>query len=403
MARRNKTSKADSGALGSLFDEEEIKSLEVIRPQQRVGTANTARNPYLTNNLFTSIINAIRMTTYKQIVIFLSDVMKPSETEAAIAVKDFMNENGFPCCILMDKRTAHIKNFYPDFESQFVYKLPCEDNEFIALAIGVDSRVDILCNQTYQKAVLTFSVSCGRESTSNFAAKHVNNPAFQCSTVLLYPMLKKLAADKNLVLSTNVKTKFLISMFFTLYGQRNICASTIDTFKMLNEDGADYNEAEYQINKISETTLECTKLLLNNMTVNDNLAVAMIKRSDMVNLQNATEKSIRHGFDKAVHMFRNLETAKAWIVYVEEPDGAFYVILQTRRNSGYDMRKVAKKNNGIGNSIMCRCIIYDMDIKKVRYDLLTYMKEYDEKIQAIASQNGGGNNFVPAGTKNAEA
>lgn len=347
--------------------------------QQRVSQSSGVQNPYLVSSIFESIIKAIQMTRYKMVVIFVADSLKPAEIEGAVAVKDFFTENNIPCGIMMDRKLKNLKNFYPEFEKDFIYSLPCEDDEFIALALGVENRVDIVCKSIYRKAILTLSISCGKESTSNFAAKHVNDPSQQCSTSLIYPRLKQMAIEQHMVLSKKVKTEFLVAMYFALYGQREIYSSTIDMIRDLGNDGADYGEAEYQISKISENTLECTRLLLKRLHVSNQLAIAIIHQSDLQGLNDVPQKELRQSFDKAVHMFRNLETARVWIVYVEETDGAYYTILQTRRNTGYDMRKIAKKNNGIGSALFCRCIIFEMDLKKIQYDTRAYMKDFAEK------------------------
>lgn len=365
------------------IDGKDYSLLRDIKPKQRVGYVNTAKNPYLDNDLFQTVINAMNMTTYDKLIIFLSDELRPKEIEAAIAVKDFFNENGYPCYILMDERTANIKNFHPEFTKHFSYSIPGDPNTFIALAIGIENRADILCQTFYRKAILTLSVSCGREATSNFAAKHVNDSDLQCSTVMLYPMIRYLCDNnKKLKLSKHVKTEFLISMMYTLYGQRVIKTSTIDMIRLLTEDGADYNEAEYQINKITMQTMECVKRLTANLKVANGIATAMITTADLEGIS-CPKKELRRSMDKAVKMFRNLDNAYIWVIYMQEEEDSYYTILQTRRNTPYDMRRIAKKNNGIGTENYCRCLVYEMDLKKVYNDSYQYMLDTDSKLRGL--------------------
>ena len=174
-------------------------------------------------------------------------------------------------------------------------------------------------------------------------------------------------------------------MMYTLRGQRFIRPTTIDTIRILTQDGADYTAASYYISKISTETLNCTKILLDRLTVKNRIAISRIPY-DLID-QETPLSELRSNFDKSVHLFRNLDSADAWIVYIEQEPGVYYTILQTRKSLPYDMRKVAKKNNGLGTETFCRCVIYEMDIQKVQDDMRMHMLTTQRRL-AAAQQAG---------------
>lgn len=374
--------------LNKLFDIETVTMDDDKNPAASGDKRPSTRpsDTYMNNtDLMQSIFDAGTTMGFRTVLIFMDNMLKPGEMMSALAVRDFFRENGLDADVIVDKRTFEKKNFYPEFAHEFIYHVPSDFTHFSALAVGIKCWANMMCYNVYRQSYLTFSVSYGKEATTNFAVQHLNAPDRQCTAELLYVMLRKLAADRNLTLSTAVKTKFLIAMMYTLRGQRFIRPTTIDTIRILTQDGADYTAASYYISKISMETLNCTKILLDRLTVKNRIAISRIPY-DLID-QETPLSELRSNFDKSVHLFRNLDSADAWIVYIEQEPGVYYTILQTRKNLPYDMRKVAKKNNGLGTETFCRCVIYEMDIQKVQDDMRMHMLTTQRRL-AAAQQSG---------------
>lgn len=318
-------------------------------------------------NIILAAINEIKDGLFDGVVIFLSDKMENKDVMTGIALKHFFEDLHIPAQILSNKFHARRRCVDPVLAASID-----EDREierFIAISLSAKAEYQIVGDE-YKKTYILFNTAIGK-GVNRFAVKNLSSPTGQCIVELLFPAMLDAMTERGLgKISGRTLTDLYVAMLYATSGyERKVCVSALDTMKNLIKEGADYREAYVRYDMMPTESLECARLLTSSLSITNRIATCMISNSSL------PENSSRNAWEKAVRAFRNLDGADAWVVYIEEEPGTFYTILQAKGSSGYDVSKVAKKNNGTGDERFCRCIIYAMDIQKV-------MKDTREMIEA---------------------
>ena len=315
-------------------------------------------------NIFALTHNYIENNFYDGVAIFLSEDLFEKDIVTAIALKKFFIDNGIKAEIVV--KLEHCLKFSvdPKYYPEFV-ESPTLKN-FLGYTIGCAHEYEIE-NQDYRVATETFNIMTGNKDIIRFGVKNLisNEGCVSCVDVI-YPEMK----NSGLYISEEVVTDLYLAMLCaTEKYERKVYGESLKTMNQLILDGANYKDANVRFGSMPLAVLECHALMHKHIKVNGDMARIIVPFGE------GSKECTRLVWEKAVKAYRNTDNINIWCVQIQEEDGAYYSIVQAKNNQGYDLTKVARRNNGNGTESFIRCIIYSFDLDKLTHDIREMMRQ----------------------------
>lgn len=321
-------------------------------------------------NLFSLTHDYIEDNIYDGVVIFLSEELLEKDIVTAIALKHFFTDNGIhtEICVKMEhcKKYSVDPKYYPEF-----VEIPSL-RDFLAYTIGCGHEYEIE-NDEYRVATEAFNIMTSNKDIVRFGVKNlISADGISCVDVI-YPEMK----NSGLYISNEVITELYLAMLCaTEKYERKVYGTSLRTMSELMKDGADYKDANVRFGSMPLAVLECHALMHKYIKVNGDMARVIVP------YKAASKECTRLVWEKAVKAYRNTDKINIWCVQIEEDDGAYYSIVQAKSNQGFDLTRVARRNNGNGTENFIRCIIYPFDLDKLTHDIRDMMRTTRERQEA---------------------
>jgi len=313
-------------------------------------------------NLILHTLYLLSTGRYTSVSLFLNKRMAVKDIVSALALKHFLEENGIAANIIGSGESAE------QYKVPVRYRKEIEEwpstPSFISILLSCRNEDDI-SSRAYSRSFEVYSYSVNPKSASKFGIKRSLGRG-ACVSELLVPdclEVRDMFPDRY-KFSSKVAGEFYLAMLYGTDGhRRNLYTSSLDTFRLLLENGADYRSANALFSEAPAVTLKIVPAIVEHMSIEDGLAAAVIPSSDM------PEGWTEEGVDAAVKAHRNTDRIRVWLVSVEQKDGCYYTVLQTRDDCSCDLAKAVSGNNGPEEDSFCRCIVHEKDIGKLKKDL----------------------------------
>lgn len=318
-------------------------------------------------NLFSLTHEYIENNFYDGVVIFLSEMLPEKDIVASIALKHFFIDNGIHAEICVKMEHCIKFSVDPKYYLEFV-EVPSLSN-FLAYTVGCGHEYEIE-NQEYRASTEAFNIMTSNRDIVRFGVKNLISADGICVADVIYPEMK----NSGLIISREVITELYLAMLCaTEKYERKVYGTSLRTMSELMKDGADYKDANVRFGSMPLAVLECHALMHKYLKVNGDMARIIVPFGA------ASKECTRLVWEKAVKAYRNTDDINIWCVQIEEEDGAYYSIVQAKSNQGFDLTRVARRNNGNGTECFIRCIIYSFDLDKLTHDIRDMMRAARER------------------------
>lgn len=318
-------------------------------------------------NLILHTLYLLSTGRYTSVSLFLNKRMAVKDVASALALKHFFEENGIIANIIGAKENVE------QYSIPLRYRTEIEEYprtpSFISILLSCKNEDDI-SGKAYSRSFEVYCYSVNPKSASKFGIKRSLGRG-SCVSELLVPdclEVRDMFPDKY-CFSPRVAAEFYLAMLYGTDGhRRNLYTSSLDTFKLLLENNADYRNANVMFSEAPAVTLKIVPAIVEHMTIEDGIATAVIPSKDM------PEGWSKEAVEAAVKAHKNTDRINLWMVCVEQNDGSYYTVLQTKDSCDCDLTKIFAKKDGYGNEYSCHCIIRSDDIMILKKDLKSLLR-----------------------------